>query len=79
MADVIVFSRRPPVVCSEITQVQADRIQALLTDTLNECPACTGRGVLLYKDPVTGLLATAPCPCGGTDEDRIDIDFGGAA
>jgi hypothetical protein len=55
-------------------------IQALLTKTLAACPACTGRGVFHHKHPVTGLMTFSPCPCGGTDEDRIDLnDFGGAA
>lgn len=79
MADVIVFSRRAPVVCTAITQAQADAVQALLSKALSECPACTGRGAFPYKNQTTGLLDFAPCPCGGTDEDRIDLDFGGAA
>lgn len=78
MANVIAFPkhRRLPV-CSEITQAQADSIQAFLREILDECPTCTGRGVFLFKDRLTGLVDHAPCPCGGSDADRVD--FGGAA
>jgi hypothetical protein len=79
MADVIAFPPRLRVVCTEFTKAQADAVQALLFKTLSACPACTGRGAFEYKHPITGRLDFAPCPCGGTDEDRIDLDFGGAA
>jgi hypothetical protein len=79
MADVISFPPRLRVVCSEITQAQTDAVQALLAKTLNACPACQDRGAFSFKNPTTGLLDFAPCPCGGTDEDRIDFDFDGAA
>lgn len=79
MGIVLQFPRRSPVVCSEITQEHADEIQDVLSQTLSACPACTGRGVLLFKGP-NGLLGYTSCPCGGTDEERIDLsDFGGAA
>lgn len=79
MADVVAFPRRLRVICTETTQVQADAVQALLSKALNGCPACSGRGAFTFMNPTTGLLDCAPCPCGGTDEDRIDFDFGGAA
>lgn len=84
MADVIAFPSRLRVACSEIAQQQASEAQDLLNSLMIRaaiaCPSCSGRGHMLYKHPATGLLATAPCPCGGTDEDRIDLnDFGGAA
>lgn len=82
MTNVIAFPRRFRVICSEVTQAQADEIQSLLFKALQSCPACEGAGYFTHKHPVFGTIATSPCPCGGTDEDRIDIDdpfFGGAA
>ncbi|KFG68673.1 hypothetical protein [Microvirga sp. BSC39] len=79
MGSIVSFPRRLRVVCTETMQIQADEVQALLSKTLNECPACTGRGAFTFKNPATGLLDCGPCPCGGTDEDRVDFDFGGAA
>lgn len=50
-----------------------------LPDVLPHCPACTGRGFFVYRDMV-GFPAFSVCPCGGTEEDRIDLDdFDGAA
>jgi len=63
-------------------QAQADEIQALLSKVLDSCPACGGIGHFVHKHPVSGTIAHSPCPCGGTDEDRIDLndfDFNGAA
>lgn len=83
MSNVISLPRRLRVVCSEISEQQLDeaqvRLNSLLTNGLISCPACTGRGVFPHKHPVTGEVAFSPCPCGGTDEDRIDHDFDGAA
>lgn len=77
--NVLTFPRRFQVLCSEITQAEADEIQNVLSDILSACPACRGRGVFPHKHPITGSIAFSPCPCGGTDEDRIDHDFDGAA
>lgn len=83
MADVIAFPNRLPVICSEAIQ-QEEEAQALLNALILRaqiaCPTCGGTGRMNYKNRATGLLVNAPCPCGGTDEDRIDLnDFGGAA
>lgn len=77
MGIVLQFGSRSPVVCSEISQAQDDEIQDLLTEVLSSCPACEGLGQFMHKHPISGTIAASPCPCGGTDEDRID--FGGAA
>ncbi len=84
MSNVIAFHRRLPIICSEISQKKVDEAQSLLNGLLARsmiaCPACAGRGVMLFKNPTTGLLDHALCPCGGTDEDRIDLnDFDGVA
>ncbi|MBA1157796.1 hypothetical protein [Microvirga mediterraneensis] len=80
MADVIAFPRHLRVVCSEVTEARTTALTAFFRDVLPACPCCHGRGVFLFRDPVTRLPDHAPCPCGGTDEDRIDLnDFGGAA
>lgn len=79
MGALLQFPRRFRVLCSEITQEQADEIQSVLSETLSACPACTGRGVFPHKHPITDSIAFSRCPCGGTDEDRIDHDFDGAA
>lgn len=55
-----------------------------LADTLTEqssCPRCAGRGWFLectgpvFPDDYTDVV----CPCGGSEEDRIDIDDGAFA
>jgi hypothetical protein len=82
MSNVIAFPRRFRVICSEVTQAQADDLQSLLFETLQSCPACDGVGHFTHKHPAFGTIATSPCPCGGTDEDRVDLDrpdFGGVA
>jgi len=80
MSNVLSFRRRSPVICTETTEAQAADIQALLSRVMTACPACTGRGVFPHKNRITGLIDFSPCPCGGTEEDRIDLnDFGGAA
>ena len=71
MGIILQFPRRSQVTCSEITEAQAE---AALFEVLASCPACTGRGWFHHKHPVTGLLAFTPCPCGGTDADRIELD-----
>jgi len=82
MADVIAFPNRLRVICSEAIQ-QEEEAQALLNEMLLRaqiaCPTCGGTGRMNYKSRATGLLVNAPCPCGGTDEDLNDFDFGGAA
>ncbi|MBA1156900.1 hypothetical protein [Microvirga mediterraneensis] len=85
MGTVIPFPQKPALrlVCSETSeQVHADVafLNSLLQHKANiVCPTCIGRGLFIFKDAETGLLDSAPCPCGGTDEDRISPDFGGAA
>jgi hypothetical protein len=41
-------------------------------DEFGLCPACRGRGVIFY--PAVFGPADMPCPCGGDDENRIEID-----
>lgn len=82
MGIVLQFRSRQPIACTEITQQQHDEIQALLSEVLVACPACEGTGQFTHKHPITGTIACSPCPCGGTDEDRVDLDgpyFGGTA
>ena len=74
MATLLHFPPHSPVTCFEITEAQAEAAQAALFEVLASCPACTGRGWFHHKHPVTGLLAFTPCPCGGTDADRIELD-----
>lgn len=42
-----------------------------LPDTLEQpsCPHCTGRGWIFHAD-----CTAEPCSCGGTDEDRIEVE-----
>jgi hypothetical protein len=81
MSNVISFGRS--FTCSEINPKHVDEAQERLNDLLRQkliaCPTCTGRGVYPYKHPITGEIAFARCPCGGTAAERIDFDFGGAA
>ena len=80
MAKTKPFRKAPAVECRVVSQAEVIDVRALLTNALATCPACTGRGVFHHKHPVTGFFTFSPCPCGGTDEDRIDLnDFGGAA
>jgi hypothetical protein len=80
MSKVTPFPKAPSFQCRTVSQAEVIDIQALLRKTLAACPACAGRGQFPHKHPVSGLVAFSPCPCGGTDEDRIDLnDFGGAA
>jgi len=72
MATILQFPRRSPVLCSEVTQPQADAAQAALFDVMGSCPDCTGRGWIFFKR-ADGRTGTVPCPCGGTDADRIEL------
>jgi hypothetical protein len=73
MGDVIQLRPRIRFERFEISQEQAEEINSILARSLSECPACRGRGLLLFKHP-RGFLDHAPCPCGGDDENRIDAD-----
>jgi hypothetical protein len=64
MGEVIRFPTRLRVVCTDVEQLYIPAY---------ECPACKGRGEFLFKNEY-GYLASTFCPCGGDDEDRIDID-----
>jgi hypothetical protein len=80
MSKVTPFRKAPSFQCRTVSQAEVIDIQELLKKTLAACPACEGIGYFTHKHPVFGTIATSPCPCGGTDEDRIDLnDFGGAA
>jgi hypothetical protein len=67
-----------------ITVEQIAVRDALAENDQPACPHCAGRGVTIRMiNPRAWFPAdyvSEPCPCGGTDEDRIDLnDFGGAA
>lgn len=65
-------------VTAEQAEIRDALIVALSQDRL--CPACKGRGVIVY--PAIFGAAFMRCPCGGDDENRIDPDepdFPGAA
>lgn len=80
MSNVVHFCLAPSFASSVVSRSEAEEIQALLSEVLTSCPACDGVGHFTHKHPVSGTIACSPCPCGGTDEDRIDLnDFGGAA
>jgi hypothetical protein len=39
------------------------------------CPQCQGRGVIVTGDPKDlRSIKVTTCPCGGSDEDRIEFD-----
>jgi hypothetical protein len=75
MGKVTPFPLARPVTRATITATEADDIQRAVMDAFADCPACRGRGVFLYRRP-DGLPGSAPCPCGGTDEDRIELPEG---
>lgn len=82
MRKVTPFRKARSFECRTVSVAEIIDIQALLTKTLAACPACTGRGMFHHKHPITGLVAFSPCPCGGDDENRIDMDepdYDGAA
>lgn len=62
-----------------ITIEQID-IRDILNVTMGErlCRHCAGRGWIFTQDHYG--VSVGPCPCGGDDENRVDLnDFGGAA
>jgi hypothetical protein len=79
---VVRFPRRLRAI-QPITAEQVEVRDALIR-TLSEfdlCPACKGRGIFAYKGRM-GVVIFDRCPCGGDDDNRIDIDgsdLGGAA
>lgn len=79
MGAVAQFPRRFRVLCSDVSLEQLDeaqtRLSDMLTNSLIACPACAGRGLFPHKHPVTGFLSFTSCPCGGTDEDRIETPY----
>lgn len=91
MADVIAFpaGRRSRVLCSGITQAEADHAQIIIFQVMGGKPACRDCAGTGWKIGFRHLAVDrfdaferSPCPCGGTDEDRVDLndfDFGGAA
>jgi hypothetical protein len=82
MGNVIPFGRAS-IVCNPASKSEAEAIQRALTEAMAEidlCPACKGRGMFPFKNQATRTVVFAPCPCGGDDENRIDLsDFGGVA
>lgn len=83
MSNVVRF----PVRLRPIRLITAEQVavrDALAEDDKPACPRCTGRGFTIRMVNPRGWFpsdyVSEPCPCGGTDEDRIDLnDFGGAA
>lgn len=72
MATIIQFPRRSPVICSEITEAQADAAQAALFGAMTACVRCADRGWIFFKR-ADGSPDALPCPCGGSDADRIEL------
>lgn len=61
-----------------ITAEQVEIRDALIETMGSRCPACADRGVVFFQSAYGPSYR--PCPCGGTDADRVEIpDFGGAA
>lgn len=80
MGKIVPFRLAPSFQCRTVSKADAEEIQAILSETLAACPACTGRGVFPHKHPITGRMDFSPCPCGGTDEDRVELpEFDGVA
>lgn len=79
MSNVIRFpTRLRPI--QPITAEQVDIRNALIVTLGTQCRQCSDRGVIFFQTAFGPSYR--PCPCGGTDEDRIDLndfDFGGAA
>jgi hypothetical protein len=70
----------PSFECRTVSQQEAVDIQRLLTKTLASCPRCDDSGWIFFRRRSDNQPDAIPCPCGGTDEDRIDPnDFEGAA
>lgn len=77
MGEVVRFpARLRPI--QPITAEQVEVRDALIVTMGSRCSACADRGVVFFQSAFGPSYR--PCPCGGTDEDRIDLsDFGGAA
>jgi len=70
MATVVPFYRFRAV---EPMSAELIEIRDILLDTMSACPRCTGRGVVFFKR-ADGEPDFLPCPCGGTDADRVELD-----
>jgi len=72
MGDVIPF--RPRARTAQVITIEAVSIQEILNVTTGNhlCPACKGRGWVFSAGRYS--LSVDPCPCGGDDENRIDLD-----
>ncbi len=85
MSNVVRFpARLRPI--QPITAEQIEIRDALILTMAEKpvCRDCAGTGWKIgFRHLAVDLLDAferSPCPCGGTDEDRIDLnDFGGAA
>lgn len=69
MGVVLQFPHRSPIICSEVTEAQAEAAQSALFASMTACPRCADRGVVFFSR-VDGSPDFLPCPCGGTDADR---------
>ena len=70
MANVVNLRRFFPI--QPITAEQIE-VRDTLLDTMTACPRCADRGWIFFKC-VNGSPDAIPCPCGGTDADRIELD-----
>lgn len=73
MGTVIPFPKAPCSPYRTATNTEVTEAQSAVARIMSECPACTGRGVIVFQC-FDGEAGYAPCPCGGTDEDRIEIE-----
>jgi len=66
--------RALPLITSEQIAVR----DALAEDDKPACSACADRGVIFFQTAYGPSYR--PCPCGGTDADRVELpEFDGAA
>jgi len=72
MGVVLPFPRSPRFACLPVYLDAAAEAQAAVAHIMGSCPDCTGRGFIFFTD-TDGDHAARPCPCGGTDADRIEI------
>lgn len=73
MGIIIQFPHRSPVICSEITEAQHEAAQAALFGAMTACPRCADRGWIFFNR-ADGSPDALPCPCGGSDAERIQLD-----
>jgi hypothetical protein len=73
MGKVVPFRLAPSFECRTVTMAEV---------TQEPCPRCDDSGWIVFRRRSDGEPDFVRCPCGGTDESRINLDgpdFGGAA